>query len=66
MALEDEPTGGFGEFENEDEDGSCEDDLEGDGEAPGYGVGVQVVEAKIDPVGNTYSASNHGPWKHVE
>lgn len=51
-AFEDEPAGGLGEVGQDEEHGHHPEDLAGDGEAPGRGVGLCPCEAKVDPVGH--------------
>ena len=63
-ALEDEPPGGFGERHDETQDHGREEDLEGDGEPPGDGVGVQEGEAQVDPVGDHDPACDHRAFDH--
>lgn len=46
-----EPTGTFGDDEDEDEDGDLEDGLKGDGDTPCLGA-IDGSEAIADPVGN--------------
>ena len=63
-ALEDEPPRGFGERHDETQNHGRKEDLEGDREPPGDGVGVQKGEAQVDPVGDHNTARDHGAFDH--
>ncbi len=64
VALEDQPAGGLGQLHDQGDDDEGEEDLEGDGEAPGDAAGFGVVEAKVDPVGDADTARDERALDH--